>query len=115
MLAEPGEIERLAVDQEPNSVHLDRADADALVVAVHDGISAYQLNLKIIEIAVAGSPRVYARNAQRAAGSGVGGDLGSRSVPQNHLCLDIISGRGRLDPVIDHTSVAVEIGNDGQI
>ena len=38
MLAEPSEVERLVVDQEPDSVHLDGAHPDTLVIAVYDGV-----------------------------------------------------------------------------
>ncbi len=114
VLAEAGEIERLAVDQEPNAVHLDGAYADALVVAVHDGVAAYQLNLKIVEVAVTWCPLVHVRNAQCAARSGGRCDLGSVGVPQDHLCFDIVGGF-RFDGVADHTVVAVEVGGDRDV
>ena len=88
VLAEAGEIERLAVDQESNSVHLDGAYADALVVAVHDGVPAYELNLKVVKVAISWGPLMHLWNAQCAARSGVGCDLGSVGVSQDHLYLD---------------------------
>ena len=92
----------------------DGAYADALVVAVHDGVAAYQLNLKIVEVAVSWGPLVHVRNAQCAARSGGRCDLGSVGVPQDHLCFDIVGGF-RFDGVADHTVVAVEVGGDRDV
>ena len=114
VLAESGEIERLAVDQEPNSIHLHGAYPDALVVAVHNGVPAYQLNFKIVKVAVSWCPFVHLWNMQGAASPGAGCDLGPFSVPQDHFCLDII-GRIRVDRVIDHPGFAVEVGGDRDV
>jgi len=68
VLAEPGEVERLAVDQKADPVDGDGADADALVVAVHHLVAVDELQLEVVEVAVAGRPAVHRRDPQRAAG-----------------------------------------------
>jgi hypothetical protein len=67
VLAEAGEIERFAVDQEPDSVNFHGAYADALVVAVHDVVPTYQMNLKIVEVAISWGPFVHVWHAQGTA------------------------------------------------
>ena len=95
VLAEASEIKRHIVDQEPNSVHLHGAYPDALVVAIHNGVPAYQLNFKIVKVAVSWCPFVHLWNMQAAASPGAGCDLGPFSVPQDHFCLDIIGSHPR--------------------
>ena len=67
MLPEASEVERLVVDQETDSVHLDGAHPDTLVIAVCDGVPVNQLQLKVIEVAVARSPPVRIPHAECAA------------------------------------------------
>ena len=60
VLAEAGEVERLAVDQEPRAVDLDRADADRQRVRVDELVAAEQLDVE----RRTGSPRRAATGAR---------------------------------------------------
>ena len=84
------------------------------MVAVYDGVPAYLLNLKVVEVAISWGPLVHLWNAQCAARSGVGRDLRSVGVSQDHLCL-VIVGALRFDRVSDHAVFAVEVGSDRDV
>jgi hypothetical protein len=88
VLAEAGEIERLAVDQEPVAADRHRAYTDALVIAVyHHPIAtvvatvAEELYFEVVEIAVAGCPRVHVGHRQGAGRPAALGDRPAGRIP----------------------------------
>jgi hypothetical protein len=112
---EAGEVHRLAVDQEPSAVHRDRPHADALPVAVHNGPGAVdELQLEVVQVAVAGGPPVHVRHGERAARAGAGGNLGPLGVAQDDPDLGAAGVLG-LDAVVDGARAAVEAGDDRDV
>jgi hypothetical protein len=108
VLAETGEVERVAVDEESVPADPDRTYADTLVVAVHEGFTVDQLHVEVVEVAVAGRPAVHVRHRQRPVGA-----LGVRHLPAGGVTQDDASAggaRGR-GPVVDDPGGAVEIGD----
>ena len=78
--AETLEVEGLAVDEELGAADLDRADADGLVVAVeHDVLVVDELDLEVVEVAVARAPRGARPATERVpVGAGARRDLARR-------------------------------------
>src|SRR4029450_7859240 len=84
VLAEAGEVERLAVDQEPGAVNGHGPHADTLVVAVQElAALAGQLHLQVVQVAVARGPRVDILDREGAAGAAAGGDLSPVGVAED--------------------------------
>ncbi len=67
--AEALEVERLAVDQEPGAVHLHGPDADGLVVAVDQRLPVEDVDLEVVEVAVARSPAMDLGDPELASGA----------------------------------------------
>ena len=108
VLAEALERERLAVDEEPRAVHLHRADADGQRVRVDQAV-APQLDLEVVEVALAGPPGMDVRDRQLARGAAALRDRVALGVAQRdaHLRLPL-----DLDLVRDGSGRAVETGHD---
>ena len=84
VLAEPLEVERLAVDQKARAVDLHGADADRQRVGVDRRVAvAPQLDAELVQVALAGAPGVDAGDRQLALGAGRPGDLGPVRVAQD--------------------------------
>ena len=76
VLAEAREVERLAVDQEARAVDPHGADADRQRVGVDRRVAvAPQLDAELVEVALAGAPRVDVRDRELAVGAGGPRDL----------------------------------------
>ena len=82
--AEPGEPERLAVDEELGAADLDGAHADALVVAVDERARRVdELDLQVVEVAVAGRPGVDVGHGHHARRAGPGAHRRAVGVAQH--------------------------------
>jgi hypothetical protein len=113
--AEAGEVHRLPVDQKPGAVDGDRPHTDALVVTVHSGtVRVGQLQLEVVEVAVAGRPPVHGRHGEGATRASAGGDLGPLGVAQDDAHLDA-GGVPGLDAVVDGAGAAVEAHDDRDV
>jgi hypothetical protein len=82
-----------------------------LVIAVHDGVPVYELQLEVVEVAVAWSPFVHTRHGERAALPAVGRDFFPLGITQDHLGLNRVSVLG-LRGVSDHAVGAIKISGD---
>ncbi len=84
MPAEPGEVERLAVDQELRAVDLHGANAHGLLVAVDHLITVDQFDHGGVQVAVARGPQVRVRHPKLTGRPGAGRHLGAVGVQQPH-------------------------------
>ena len=90
--AEPGELERRAVDEELGAADLDRAHAHALVVAVDErACRVDQLDLQVVEVAVAGRPGVDVGHGHEPAAP--------VPVPRHHGAVGVAQHDAHVEPV----------------
>ncbi len=115
VLAEPAEIERLAVDEEPRAVDLDRPDADRQRVSIHRHLAiAPQLDGQVVEIALAWPPRAGVSHGKLSSAARGPGDLGAVGVPQRDAHLQAVGARCR-DLVIHGPRGAGQAGDDRDV
>lgn len=112
VLAEAGEVERLAVDEELGASHLDGADADRLQVAVEQRAGPVEeLGLERVQVAVAGCPAVDVGDSELAARSLGGRDLDAVGVAQDSA-ERVLGVSRRRDDVPDEAGRAVEVRDE---
>ena len=115
VLAEAGEVERLAVDQEPGAVDGDGAHADTLGVAVDQLAVASQLELQVVEVALPWLPALDVGHGQRAHGSRTGGHLVPIGIGQHDRDLAAVGLPGDHDVVVHQPGQPVQISPYGDV
>ena len=114
VLAEPLEVHRLPVDEELRSTHLNRPHTDRLVVRVDHLLAVDQLDLEVVQVAVARCPPVHVGHAQHPRSPRTRSDLHACDIPENDLNVQALC-RHSGDLVRHGAGRALEPRHDGDV